>query len=37
MKRAGVNALRDAIETHLHPVAQTTSGAGLGRIPDGQV
>ncbi len=39
LKRPGVNALRIAFETHLNPIAQTTSGGGLGRIPDetGQV
>ncbi len=39
MKRAGVNALWNAFDMHLNPIAQTTSGGGLGRIPDetGQV
>ncbi len=39
VKRPGVNALRNAFEMHLNPIAQTTSGGGLGRIPDetGQV
>ncbi len=39
MKRPGVNALRNAFETHLNPITQTTSGGGLGHIPDetGQV
>ncbi len=34
-----VNAPRNAFETDINPIAQTTSGVGLGRIPDetGQV
>ncbi len=34
LKRPGVNALQNAFETHLNPITQTTSGDGLGRIPD---
>ncbi len=39
LKRPGVNTLRNASEIHINPIAQTTSGSGLGRIPDetGQV
>ncbi len=39
VKRPGVNALRNAFETDINLIAQTTSGGGLGRIPDetGQV
>ncbi len=39
LKRPGVNALRNAFETDINPIAQTTSGGGLGHIPDktGQV
>ncbi len=35
----GVNTLRNTFETDLNLLALTTSGAGLGRIPDetGQV
>ncbi len=34
-----VNALRNAFETDINPIAQTTSGGGLGRNPNetGQV
>ncbi len=28
LKRPGVNALRNTFETHLKPIAQTTSGGG---------
>jgi len=34
VKRPGVNPPRNAFETDLNPIAQTTSGGGLGRIPD---
>lgn len=34
MKRSGVNALRNAFEADLNPIAQTTSVGGLGHIPD---
>ncbi len=34
LKRPGVNALRNAFETDINPITQTTSGGGLGRIPD---
>ncbi len=34
LKSPGVNALRIAFEMHLNPIAHTTSGGGLGRIPD---
>ncbi len=39
LKRPGVNALRNVFGTNLNTIIQTTSGAGLGRIPDetGQV
>ncbi len=39
VKRPGVNDLRNAYEMDLNPIAQTTSGGGLGHIPDetGQV
>ncbi len=39
VKRPGVNALRNAFEMDINPITQTTSGGGLGRIPDetGQV
>jgi len=39
VKRPGVNAPRNAFETDLNPITQTTSEGGLGRIPDktGQV
>ncbi len=34
VKRPGVNAFHNAFETDLNPIAQTTSGGGLGHIPD---
>ncbi len=34
LKRPGANALWNAFETDINPIAQTTSGGGLGRIPD---
>lgn len=34
MKRSGVNALHNAFEADLIPIAQTTSGGGLGHFPD---
>ncbi len=34
LKRPGVNALRNAFEIDVNPIAQTTSAGGLGRIPD---
>ncbi len=34
LKRSGVNALRNAFETDINQIAQTTSGGGLGRIQD---
>ncbi len=39
LKRPGVNALRNAFETEINLIAQTTSGGGLDHIPDktGQV
>jgi len=39
MKRPGVNALQNAFETGLNPIAHTTSGGGLRSGPDetGQV
>ncbi len=40
LKRPGLNALRNAFQTDINLIAQTTSGGGgLGRIPDetGQV
>ncbi len=39
LQRPGVDALRNAFGTNLNPIAQTTSGGGLGHIPDetGQV
>ncbi len=39
VKRPGLNALWNTFETDINPIAQTTSGGGLGHIPDetGQV
>ncbi len=40
LKRPGLNALRNAFQTDINLIAQTTSGGGgMGRIPDetGQV